>query len=65
MEQIFERRNSVGGIEVRQAGEENTLYGYALKFDVQYDMGWYTESIGRSALEFADMTDVRIIMILP
>jgi hypothetical protein len=61
MEQIFDRRNCVGGVEVRQSGEANTLHGYALKFDVQYDMGWFTESISRSALKSADMTDVRIL----
>jgi HK97 family phage prohead protease len=58
---IKEQRNCVGGIEVRQSGETNTLYGYALKFDVTYDMGWFTESISRSALTEADMTDVRIL----
>jgi HK97 family phage prohead protease len=58
---IKEHRDCVGGIEVRQSGDTNTLHGYALKFDVQYDMGWFTESISRSALKSADMTDVRIL----
>ena len=58
---IKEQRDCVGGIEVRQSGDTNTLHGYALKFDVQYDMGWFTESISRSALKSADMTDVRIL----
>lgn len=41
---------------------QNRVRGYALKFNVVYDMGWYTESVDRSALSKADMSDIRILL---
>jgi len=37
------------------------LRGYALKFGVPYDMGFFTEEIAAGALDEADMSDVRIL----
>jgi HK97 family phage prohead protease len=51
-------------IEVRaiEGSEAFTIRGYALKFGVTYDMGWFTEEIARTALDSADMADVRILL---
>ena len=37
------------------------LFGYALKWDTEYRVGWFTERIARGALSDADMSDVRIL----
>ena len=58
----IERRFYGEGIELRDAqGSAPVFRGYALKFDVTYDMGWFTESVSRTALDNADMKDVRIL----
>lgn len=57
-----ELRSCVGAIELRQSESgKDTVFGYALKFGVPYDMGWFTEEIQRGALDGADLTDVRIL----
>jgi HK97 family phage prohead protease len=57
-----EMRSCVGAIELRQSENgKDTVFGYALKFGVPYDMGWFTEEIQRGALDGADLTDVRIL----
>ena len=37
------------------------LFGYALKWDTEYRVGWFTEKIARGALSDANMSDVRIL----
>jgi HK97 family phage prohead protease len=57
-----ELRSCVGAIELRQSDTgKDTVFGYALKFGVPYDMGWFTEEIQRGALDEADLSDVRIL----
>ena len=57
-----ELRSCVGAIELRQSETgKDTVFGYALKFGVPYDMGWFTEEIQRGALDGADLSDVRIL----
>ncbi|MBK8195925.1 MAG: HK97 family phage prohead protease [Lewinellaceae bacterium] len=62
LKQAVEHRFLTGGLEVRK-GETGApeIFGYALKFGVSYDMGWFTEEIHRDALSGADMEDVRIL----
>lgn len=62
-ENNIERRYSTGGLELRAGEGEGAagLFGYALKFGVVYDMGWFTEEVSRTALDNADLTDVRIL----
>lgn len=51
------------GAEIRASSDgKNVLRGYALKWDQSYSMGWFTESISRSALSNADLTDVRALL---
>lgn len=58
----IERRYFCEGIELRSLDKGGQVFrGYALKFDVSYDMGWFTESVSRTALNSADMKDVRIL----
>ena len=57
-----ELRSCVGAIELRQSeAGKDTVFGYALKWDTPYDMGWFTETIQRGALDNADLSDVRIL----
>ena len=57
-----ELRSCVGAIELRQSDTgKDTVFGYALKWDIPYDMGWFTETIQRGALDNADLSDVRIL----
>ena len=57
-----ELRSCVGAIELRQSESgKDTVFGYALKFGVPYDIGWFTEEIQRGALDGADLSDVRIL----
>lgn len=58
-----ETRAGVAGMEIR-AKDDGTkmLRGYALKFNQRYDLGWFTESIERGALDSADMSDVRALL---
>ena len=63
MNNAIERRYFDSEFEVRQNDKgKNMVRGYALKFGVRYDMGWFTEEISREALEGADMSDVRILL---
>lgn len=63
MSNVIERRYFDSEFEVRQNDKgKNMVRGYALKFGVRYDMGWFTEEIAREALEGADMSDVRILL---
>lgn len=57
-----ERRFYSGTLELRATDSgDPEIFGYALKFGVSYDMGWFTEEIHRDALAKADMQDVRIL----
>ena len=57
-----ELRSCVGAIELRQSESgKDTVFGYALKFGVPYDMGWFTEEIQLGALDGSDLSDVRIL----
>lgn len=45
--------------EVRQSdNDNNVVVGKAVVFDVETDMGWYTEKIDRHAFDGADISDV-------
>lgn len=59
----LERRYTTSDFEIRanEAGK-TVIRGYGLKFGVEYDMGWFTEEIGREALNNADLSDVRILL---
>jgi len=54
---FIERRNGNEEME-----EQYYMKGYALKFGVQYDMGWFTEEVDRDALRGANMEDVRVLL---
>lgn len=59
----IERRYITEGVEFRKREDgKNEIFGYALKWDVRYNMGWFTESIDRNALANADLSDVRILL---
>ena len=59
----IERRYISESAEVRKREDgTNEIFGYALKWDVRYDMGWFSESIDRNALEGANMKDVRVLL---
>ena len=70
--QTIETRGMLPDIETRAFGQvveirakddgKKMLRGYALKWDQRYDMGWFTEEISRSALDSADLTDVRALL---
>lgn len=58
----IERRYTTGTIERSNDAESGDgLFGYALRFGVVYDMGWFTEEVDRRALDNADLSDVRIL----
>lgn len=58
----LERRVSTEKAELRQVAEgKNEVFGYALKWGVTYDMGWFTEEVHRDALKNADLSDVRVL----
>lgn len=58
----IERRYITEKAEVRKRPDgKPEVFGYALKWGVRYDMGWFTESIDRGALTNADLSDVRIL----
>jgi HK97 family phage prohead protease len=60
--QQLERRYNPEKAEYRAADSgAPELFGYALRFGSSYDMGWFTESVDRGALEGADLTDVRVL----
>ena len=63
MDADIERRAFEPGVEVRAMGDgKKKLTGYALKWGVRYNMGWFTEEIAREALKEADLTDVRALL---
>ena len=59
----YERRFVSEKVEYRavEGSAMGEVYGYALKWGVPYDMGWYTEIIDRNALQNADLSDVRVL----
>jgi len=57
----IERRAYANGVEVRATEKGATLRGYAARFGSVYDMGWFTEEVGRDAFKNADMSDVRVL----
>lgn len=58
---MIERRYINSDFEIRAKDGKKMLRGYALKFGVPYDMGFFTEEIAAGALDEADMSDVRIL----
>lgn len=59
----IERRFAPSGLEVRAVeGGAFTVRGYAAKFEVPYDMNWFTEELGRTAFDRTDMADVRVLL---
>jgi HK97 family phage prohead protease len=58
----IERRYFTGDAEFKSAPDgAGVLRGYALRFGVSYDMGWFTEEVDRRALDNAEMSDVRVL----
>lgn len=57
----IERRAYANGVEIRATEKGATLRGYAARFGSVYDMGWFTEEVGRNAFKNADMSDVRVL----
>lgn len=59
----IERRFVAEKVEYRavEGSEMGEVFGYALKWGVEYDMGWYVEKIDRHALDNADMSDIRVL----
>lgn len=59
----IERRYNPEKAEYRAAadGAAPEVFGYALRFGSNYDMGWYSESVDKEALKGADLSDVRIL----
>lgn len=61
----IERRAFTSDFVVRNLtskdGEKYAIRGYAARFGSVYDMGWFTEEVGRDAFKNADMSDVRIL----
>lgn len=59
-----ERRFAQAGLEIRNAegSQTATLRGYALRFGSTYDMGWFTEEVAPSALQNANLSDVRVLL---
>jgi len=57
-----ERRFAQSGLEVRSSeGSIATIRGYMLRFGSVYDMGWFTEEVASTALDNANLSDVRIL----
>lgn len=59
----IERRYISEKVEYRDVdgSEIGEVFGYALKWDVEYDMGSYIEKVARGALDNADMSDIRVL----
>lgn len=57
----IEHRDISNGVEIRSADGKTTLRGYAARFGIVYDMGWFTEEVHRDAFKNADMSDVRVL----
>lgn len=61
-ETFIERRYLTSGLEIRGADTGvSTLRGYALRFGVSYDMGWFDEEVSEQAFDAANISDVRIL----
>lgn len=62
-ESDYERRLNTEPVEYRSGEGDGMgeIFGYALKWGVEYDMGDFIEVIQRGALDKADMTDVRVL----
>lgn len=61
----IDRGYTTSDFEIRKTDEPGApfrLRGYALRFGSVYDMGWFTEEVGRNALDNADLSDVRILL---
>lgn len=58
----IEHRFAPAEFEKRQEGEQTRFRGYALRFGVTYDMGWFTEEVDKRALDNANLSDVRILL---
>lgn len=72
-QQHSEQRRAIGtDIERRAIGElvevrampdgKKKVKGYALTWNQRYSMGWFTEEIDRTALNGADLSDVRALL---
>lgn len=58
-----EQRHTGNVLEVRAMDNgKKKIRGYALTWNERYNMGWFTEEIDRTALDGADMTDVRALL---
>lgn len=64
VDNAVERRFAQAGLEIRnnEGGQTATLKGYALRFGSVYDMGWFTEEVSPTALQNANMSDVRVLL---
>lgn len=54
----MEKETRTINFELRAKPESRTIEGYAAIFDTETDLGWFRETLNRSAFENADMTDV-------
>lgn len=61
-ESTVERRFFDSAFELRASESATTLRGYALRFNNSYDMGWFTEEVSPSALNNANISDVRVLL---
>lgn len=64
VDNAVERRFAQAGLEIRnvEGSQTATLKGYALRFGSVYDMGWFTEEVSPTALQNANMSDVRVLL---
>lgn len=64
IEAAYERRFAPAGLEIRsdEGSQTSTLRGYALRFGSTYDMGWFTEEVSSTALQNANLQDVRVLL---
>lgn len=54
--------NRVFDVELRtKENEERTVEGYAVVFNAEADIGWFTEEIDRNAFRDTDMSDVYLL----
>lgn len=58
------RRSPIRGAEIRDAGGDFTLTGYASVFDTEYEMGWYTEVVrpGAFTRTLSQGADVQLLI---
>jgi HK97 family phage prohead protease len=55
---MMEKETRTINFELRAKPESRTIEGYAAIFDTETDLGWFKETLSRSAFDGADMTDV-------